>query len=60
VTDPNYKELWSDELQLFHNPNAKKFTVRELATGFNATLGSKTVSNILLRQKGTLACARFG
>ena len=23
VTDPNYKEFWSDELQLFHNPNAK-------------------------------------
>ena len=23
MTDPNYKEFWSDELQLFHNPNAK-------------------------------------
>jgi hypothetical protein len=23
VIDPNYKEFWSDELQLFHNPNAK-------------------------------------
>lgn len=23
VTDPSYEEFWSDELQLFHNPNAK-------------------------------------
>ena len=23
VSDPSYKEFWSDELQLFHNPNAK-------------------------------------
>jgi len=23
VTDPSYKEFWSDELELFHNPNAE-------------------------------------
>jgi hypothetical protein len=23
ITSPDYKEFWSDELQLFHNPNAK-------------------------------------
>jgi hypothetical protein len=34
VNDKDYEEYWSDELQLFHNPNAKYPFDREAFGGF--------------------------
>ena len=34
VNDVDYQEFWSDELQLFHNPNAKYPFNRDTFAGF--------------------------